>query len=302
MTLAKRPDNADDQGMGRLGGWVMSGTIAGALVLGTWVLAPAGAVDVTGSGLNLPIETTVPTLPPVTVTVPEVTVPTIPDVTVPTIPGVTVPPVSVPTVTTPTVPTVTIPTIPPLPVSLPPVPATVPGGVLSNGLVECAHFVTQQAAQAALLVDARLAALLDDDHDGVACELLPSGPATVPAPTTASPSTAKSAGGAATAAVGAASSGAAPSGGPDVHAAGSDPVGAGATGAASGAGTAGTGAAKRTASGDSSVDVAGAPLSSNHPLGGSDGGGGNAVLTMLAFVLLLGAAAGTAREVAATKV
>lgn len=127
--------------------------------------------------LTLPLDTTLPTLPdttvPVTVTTIPITIPTVTTTTVRVI--VTTVPLTVPTVTT--IPGVTVPTLPGVPVTIQ-VPATVPGGVTTAGLYECAHFLTQQAAQVVLLADPREVALLDPDHNGVACELLPSGSAT----------------------------------------------------------------------------------------------------------------------------
>ncbi len=113
---------------------------------------------------------TLPTLPPVTV--PTVTLPPV------TLPPVTLPPATLPAVTVPTLPGGTLPS---LPVTLPTVPLTVPTGVLPGALHECAHFVTQQAAQLSLDANPLQAPLLDPDGDGKACPLLGSGPAVAPA-------------------------------------------------------------------------------------------------------------------------
>ena len=288
------------------------------LVLATWTMAPAQSLPLVPTTVTVAsLEVTVPTLPPLTVpTVPvvETTVPTVPPLptepTVPTVPGVTTPtvPVTVPsTVTVPTVPTsvtvplvgtVTVPTLPNVTLpTLPQVPATVPGGVRPDGLVECAHFLTQQAAQVALQLDPRLAGLLDADRDGVACELLPSGPATVPA------------GSGAPGTVGSASAGG--SGG---AAASPGTVGAidqtgGGAGDGSSAGTApASGAAGSPASGAAgsrgpagSVTVDGQPVASTAPLEVPEAEAGHLVLIVLAFVLLLGSTAGLARELSARR-
>jgi len=236
---------------------------------------------------TLDITVTVPptTLPPITVTtIPiDTTLPTLPAVTTTTmvtVPGTTVTTVTVPTVSVPglTVPGVTVPT-------LPPVPATVPGGLTPTGLVTCAHFLTQAAAQAALLADpTHLTALLDPDHDGTACPLLPSGPATVPA----------SAGTAATATIGGAGAGGGSVvGGP----AGSIASDAEAS-ATSGVGTTSGGNDRRSRSGTTG-QVDGQAASAIAPLRNGDGGSLALALEILAFVLLVGAGLATVRQWAA---
>src|SRR5688500_2485305 len=122
------------------------------MVGGTWVVASPGASALRvgpGTGTTPTVPVTVPVVGPTVSTI-------VSQVTVPTLPPVTVPPVTVPT----------------LPV---PVPVSVPD--VLGAVQTCASFATQQLAQAALALDPSLAAALDDDRDGVACELLPALPA-----------------------------------------------------------------------------------------------------------------------------
>jgi hypothetical protein len=294
--------------MGRTGRWAAAVALGGAAVIGAWTWAPAEAitgVTVTSTtlvgGLTTPeVVVTVPTTLPVATTLPTLTT----TVTVPTtvaVPGVTDP------ITVPTVPTV--PTLPvPLPTTLPGVTIpTLPGaGAVVGKVTGCASFVTQQAAQAALLADPSLAALLDSDHDGAACELLPT-LAGAPAPAGGSAPSGNGAGTvSASGLTGSSSTG--PGAGPSSGGATSSLSGGtagdgttaagGTTGARSGGGRRGS----STATGRPSISVGGSTLAANdRPLGDADGedGDDHLALTILAFVLLLGSAAGTAREVAA---
>jgi hypothetical protein len=294
--------------MGRTGRWAAAVALGGAAVIGAWTWAPAEAitgVTVTSTtlvgGLTTPdVVVTVPTTLPVATTLPTLTT----TVTVPTtvaVPGMTDP------ITVPTVPTV--PTLPvPLPTTLPGVTIpTLPGaGTVGGKVTGCASFLTQQAAQAALLADPSLAGLLDSDHDGAACELLPT-LAGAPAPAGGSAPSGNGAGTVSASGLTGASStgvGSGPSAGGSTSSL-ADGAATDGTSAGSTAGRSTGGRRTGTATGRPSITVGGSTLAANdRPLGDANGedGDGHLALTILAFVLLLGSAAGTAREVAAGRV
>lgn len=142
---------------------ILAGTIAFLFALGG---GPAqGQIGLlptsTTTVLTIPLlgEVTVPTLASTTTTAPSSTTSVAGQVTVPTVPPVT---------TVSSIVDSTVSTLPSVP--------TVPGDV-EDVVVDCTSFATQAAAQAAMTVDPALAAVLDSDRDGVACELL-----TVPPP------------------------------------------------------------------------------------------------------------------------
>jgi hypothetical protein len=181
------------------------------------------------------------------------------------------------------------------PVTLPPVPATIPGvGQLQNGLFDCAHYLTQQAAQLAMILDPRLGATLDPDKDGKACPLLPPGGTTV-TPVVGGGYVVTDPGSGGGTSNGTGSTGTGSSGSSAGGA-----VGTGDSGGSASGGVDGNATSSRTSAADAdaigTTDVNGQPLSASEPLPSGDGGDGHVVLEVLAFLLLLGVGVATARE------